>query len=265
MYKINKNVFWKGTRKMKNKYIVAFIILILIIGGIAYFLYNKNSSNPNNSTSYNTSRTSINEGIDKTNEDTNNNSASEPDNTTLKNDSANTSTENTTPESSNSQDVQSDSQVKHQTETEIASFSTKIYTKDSSRQNNVSITCSKLNDTVVENGRTFSFCDTVGKATTSEGYQKADVFRDGEKIKALGGGNCQVSTTLYNAVLEIPELKVTERHAHSNSVPYIKEGKDAAVSYGSYDFKFVNNTGNSLKIKCSTDKKSVNVSLLKLE
>lgn len=71
-------------------------------------------------------------------------------------------------------------------ETEIASFTTKIYTKDSDRQNNISITCSSLNDTTIENGQTFSFCNTVGKATASKGYKKADVFKDGEKIEALG-------------------------------------------------------------------------------
>ena len=70
-------------------------------------------------------------------------------------------------------------------ETEIASFTTKIYTKDSDRQNNISITCSSLNDTTIENGQTFSFCNTVGKATSSKGYKKADVFQDGEKIEAL--------------------------------------------------------------------------------
>ena len=71
-------------------------------------------------------------------------------------------------------------------ETEIASFTTKIYTKDSDRQNNISITCSSLNDTTIENGQTSSFCNTVGKATSSKGYKKADVFKDGEKIEALG-------------------------------------------------------------------------------
>ena len=116
-------------------------------------------------------------------------------------------------------------------ETEIASFTTKIYTKDSDRQNNISITCSSLNDTTIENGQTFSFCNTVGKATSSKGYKKADVFKDGEKVEALGGGNCQVSSTLYNAVLKVSDLKVTERHEHSNKVPYVPKGKDAAVAH----------------------------------
>lgn len=78
-------------------------------------------------------------------------------------------------------------------------------------------------------------------------------------------GNCQVSTTLYNAVLTIPSLVVTERHEHSNKVPYISDGKDAAVAYGSYDFKFRNNSGNDIKINCSSDGKNVTVNLIALK
>lgn len=80
-----------------------------------------------------------------------------------------------------------------------------------------------------------------------------------------GGGNCQVSSTLYNAVLATSNLVVTERHEHSNNVPYVSKGKDAAVAYGSYDFKFRNNTGNDVKINCSTDGKSVTTTLIALE
>ena len=68
-----------------------------------------------------------------------------------------------------------------------------------------------------------------GQSTSSKGYQEADIFdKNGNKKKGLGGGNCQISTTLYNAVLAVPNLNVTERHAHSNYVPYIQKGKDAA-------------------------------------
>ena len=73
-------------------------------------------------------------------------------------------------------------------EEQIATFSTKIYSKDSARQNNISITCKTLNDTIVKNGETFSFCGTVGQASTSKGYQKADIFdKNGNKKKGLGG------------------------------------------------------------------------------
>ena len=74
-------------------------------------------------------------------------------------------------------------------------------------------------------------------------------------------GNCQVSSTLYNAVLKVNDLKVTERHEHSNNVPYVSKGKDAAVAYGSYDFKFVNNTGSKIKITASCDSNYVYIKI----
>lgn len=109
------------------------------------------------------------------------------------------------------------------TETELSSFSTKIYTpNDEARQNNIRITCSKLNGTVVKSLETFSFCNTVGKATPEEGYQKADIFdKDGNVVKGYGGGNCQISSTLYNALLEISDIEIIERHNHSNKVYYV--------------------------------------------
>ena len=87
---------------------------------------------------------------------------------------------------------------------------------------------------------------------------------DGNKKKGLGGGNCQVSTTLYNAVLKVSGLSVIERHEHSNKVPYIKSGKDAAVAYGSYDLKFRNNTGNDIRIEASATANNVSINLYKI-
>lgn len=78
-------------------------------------------------------------------------------------------------------------------------------------------------------------------------------------------GNCQISTTLYNAVLLVPSLVVTERHAHSNYVPYIAKGKDAAVAYGSYDFKFRNDSGYDIKILVSTDGSTILATLLAIK
>lgn len=157
-------------------------------------------------------------------------------------------------------------QTPQYTETQLATFSTKIYSQDSARQNNIKITCNTLNGTTVKNGSTFSFCNTVGQASTAKGYQEADIYdNNGNKKKGLGGGNCQVSSTLYNAVLAISNLVVTERHPHSKSVPYVSKGKDAAVAYGSYDFKFKNNSGNDIKINCSTDGKSVTTTLISMK
>lgn len=151
-------------------------------------------------------------------------------------------------------------------EEQISTFSTKIYSTDQARQNNINITCGTLNGTIIKNGDTFSFCNTVGQATTSKGYQKADIFDNkGQKKKGLGGGNCQISSTLYNAVLAVPELTVIERHEHSNYVPYIQKGKDAAVAYGSYDFKFVNHTGNDIKIYAEASNENVTTNIVSLK
>ena len=128
------------------------------------------------------------------------------------------------------------------------------------------ITTSTLNDTIVKSGETFSFCNTVGPATSSKGYLEADIYdHNGNKKKGYGGGNCQVSSTLYNAVLATSGLTVVERHPHSNHVPYVPEGKDAAVAYGSYDFKFKNDTGNDIKILSSVTEGLVNITLMSLK
>lgn len=150
-------------------------------------------------------------------------------------------------------------------ENQIATFSTKIYTQDSSRQNNMNITASRLNGHIVKNGETFSFCNTLGPSSSANGYQEADIYdNEGNKKKGLGGGNCQVSTTLYNAVLAVPSLTVVERHAHSNYVPYIQKGKDAAVAYGSYDFKFKNNSGKDIKLLFEVTNSSVTSSIIQI-
>lgn len=160
---------------MKKIYIFIIIGLILIGCALGFYFYKRNNSNISNNSSlndfpYNSTRVS-----------TSNNSSDE--NTTNTQSNNETSTNNSTENLNSSENSSSENTP---VETEIASFNTKIYTKESDRQNNISITCSTLNDTTVENGETFSFCNTVGKATSSKGYKKADVFQDGEKIEALG-------------------------------------------------------------------------------
>lgn len=82
--------------------------------------------------------------------------------------------------------------------------------------------------------------------------------------KELDGGNCQVSSTLYNAVLNIPSLVVTERHEHGKDVTYVPEGKDSAVSYGSLDLKFRNDTGRDIRIEATTDNQTITIKLIQL-
>ena len=178
---------------------------------------------------------------------------------------------NTVPENETDQNVVQEPQPteppakSEPVETVLAEFSTTIKSKASNRLNNIQITCSKLNETTVESGKSFSFCQTVGKATEEKGYKKADVIVDKQVTQALGGGNCQVSSTLYNAILKVSDFKVTERHPHGKKVNYVPEGKDAAVSYGSKDLKFVNNTSNTIKIYASTDNKKVSIKIVSVK
>lgn len=252
---------------MNKKALFIIILILLALAGVGiYFYFSNNSSKKEN---YEASRTATNvENNTNTENQTNTNTSS----------SEETQKQETNNEESNDEESANESKQEEQTkgiteedkkveykEEEIATFSTKIYSSDSARQNNIKITCNTLNGTTVKNGSTFSFCQTVGQASSSKGYQEADIFdHNGTKKKGLGGGNCQVSSTLYNAVLAVPSLVVTERHEHSNSVPYVKKGKDAAVAYGSYDLKFRNDTGNDIKIKASTDDKNVTITLVSL-
>lgn len=152
------------------------------------------------------------------------------------------------------------------TEEELASFSTKLSGKNTPRSRNIGITSSILNETIVEDGETFSFCGTIGNPTADKGYEEADSFdADGNTVKTLGGGNCQVSSTLYNVVLQISDLEVKERHAHIKPVHYVEKDKDATVAYGSVDFKFKNNTGSKIKIYANADLNSVNIRIVKVQ
>lgn len=246
---------------MKNNkvwFILAIIIIICIGIGIYFFSKNKKS---NNST-YSASKTSANK------ETSNNTNYTNYSNTNYNNSITN-KTENTTNNNFSNTTENNVNEIKQDPpqpkEEQIASFTTKIYNKDTARQTNIELTCSSLNGTIIKNGNTFSFCNTLGPATSEKGYQEADVFdRDGNKQKGLGGGKCQVSSTLYNAVLKVPNLQIIERHEHSNKVPYVSEGKDAAVSYGSYDFKFKNNSGFDIKLSISCSKNDISVIIYKI-
>lgn len=111
----------------------------------------------------------------------------------------------------------------------------------------------------------FLFVIQSGKSTAEEGYKEADIIVDGKTEQALGGGNCQVSTTLYNAVLASSGLTVTEHHDHGKKVPYIEQGKDATVAYNSLDLKFKNNTDSDLKLLVEVTNNKVIAKILKIE
>lgn len=261
-----------------KRYILTIIAIILIIGGGIWWWNTskenkKQAQSTNNTSDYQAERSSTNQNITNNNTNTsesNNNSSTS--NININNATNTTNNTNTTDmtgkentNKANSANPTNPPETSTNTkETEIAQFSTKIYNKDSKRQNNITITCKALSAKEIAPGETFSFCDTVGKATSSKGYQEADIYVDGEKKKGLGGGNCQVSTTLYNAVLKVPELEVVERHQHSGKVPYIQSGKDAAVAYGAYDFKFKNNTGSKIKIVMENTPSNIVAKIIKI-
>ncbi|MBO5349301.1 MAG: VanW family protein [Clostridia bacterium] len=183
----------------------------------------------------------------------------------LNNTTENTSTKNNTVSTPTSNNTTSDNGTNTApTENLLYEFSTPLKSKSANRLNNIQITCSTLNGVIVKPKEEFSFCQTIGKATEDKGYKKADVIVNKEVTQALGGGNCQVSSTLYNAVLGIPDLTVTERHPHGKAVNYVPEGKDAAVSYGSKDLKFINNTANSIKIYSSVDNQNVYIKIVSI-
>lgn len=143
-------------------------------------------------------------------------------------------------------------------EKELSNFATPLKSGVQNRITNIKLTCDKINGRVLKNGEAFSFNEIVGPCTAQEGYKKAEIYVNRRIEFALGGGNCQVSTTLYNAALAVSGLDVTERHEHNGrNVDYIEDGKDATVSYNTLDLKFVNNTGKDVKLYSWCDDKNV--------
>ncbi|MEW8987169.1 MAG: VanW family protein [Bacillus sp. (in: firmicutes)] len=107
------------------------------------------------------------------------------------------------------------------------------------RSHNIALATSALNNHVVFPGETFSFNKVVGKRTPEKGYLSAPVIVKGELTEGIGGGICQVSSTLYNAV-DQSGLQIVERYSHSKRVPYVPNGRDATVSWYGPDFAFRN-------------------------
>lgn len=128
------------------------------------------------------------------------------------------------------------------------------------RTTNIRLAAEAIDGTVLQPGETFSLNGIVGRRTAAKGYQNAIIFQNGKQVEGLGGGVCQVSSTVYGAVL-YADLKVTERSCHQFQVSYTPVSQDAAVYYGSQDFKFVNNTDNPIKIVASAGSGSLSVTI----
>lgn len=143
----------------------------------------------------------------------------------------------------------------------IGSFTTINNGDKPDRAENIRITVRDLNHTIVRPGEVFSFNRVVGMPTRAKGYKPGIVFEDDGTPKIeLGGGMCQVSSTLYNAVLEA-RLPVLERHKHSRPVSYVPPGRDATV-YDDKDFRFRNNRANPVMIRGRVVDYRINIAIL---
>ena len=130
----------------------------------------------------------------------------------------------------------------------ISSFTTKTSVGNKARDVNITLASEAVSGTVVLPGETFSILDAIGGTTAEKGYQSAGAYVNGEVVDDIGGGICQVSSTLYNAVVKAG-LNTTERHNHSMTVSYVELGEDAMISYPSSDFKFENNSEGSILVR----------------
>ncbi|MBT2598896.1 VanW family protein [Oceanobacillus sp. ISL-73] len=141
---------------------------------------------------------------------------------------------------------------------QIGFYTTTFRESNKQRANNIKLATESINNTVLFPGEVFSFNDTVGERTRERGYQKAPVIIKGELDEDIGGGICQVSSTLFNAV-DLKGIQITERYAHSKRVPYVPPGRDATVSWWGPDFAFKNLYNEPLLIRARSEKGKLSI------
>lgn len=132
---------------------------------------------------------------------------------------------------------------------------------DSGRKNNLKLACAAVNGIVLNPGETFDYNDTLGQRTRANGYREANAYVNGETVKTVGGGICQVSSTIYYCAL-MADLEIVTRRNHSYPSSYIPLGMDATVSWGGPEFRFRNNTDYPIKIVASASGGDTTVSIM---
>ncbi|MFD0698727.1 VanW family protein [Paenibacillus sp. GCM10027628] len=130
----------------------------------------------------------------------------------------------------------------------IGYYVTYFNSNNNNRYHNMKLAANAINNVVIYPGETFSFNRVVGVRTPAKGYKLAKVIVRGEFSEGIGGGICQISSTLFNAV-DRAGLKIVERYSHSRSVPYVPPGRDATVNWGGPDFSFTNNYNQPILIR----------------
>ena len=130
----------------------------------------------------------------------------------------------------------------------LGTYSTRYDPTNKNRSNNLEISAKKIDGTIVLPGEIFSYNQTVGERTIAAGYKEAGAYAGGRVVQDVGGGICQTSSTLYNAVL-YANLEIVERSNHQFLTSYVDAGRDATVSWGAIDFKFKNTRSYPIKIE----------------
>lgn len=147
----------------------------------------------------------------------------------------------------------------------IGTFETKT-TDNKNRNQNIRLAAEAIDGMVIQPGKEFSFNSATGNRTSEKGYQPAGAYKNGVLIEEPGGGVCQVSTTLYHAIIEAG-YKTTERNAHSFAPSYVEKGQDAMVSFDGYagpDLKFVNTGKAAVVLRAAFDGKKLKLSIVGL-
>lgn len=134
------------------------------------------------------------------------------------------------------------------------------FSANENRSHNIALAMSKFNGMEIEIGKEYSFNSTTGRRTESNGYKSANIIVDKKYVEGFGGGVCQASTTLYNALL-LAGIDFRELHSHSLASSYINMGFDAMVNYGSSDLRWVNNTDTKMFIRTYTKENRVGVQI----
>ena len=142
----------------------------------------------------------------------------------------------------------------------LGSISTN-HTNNSNRNTNLKLACKAINGKLVRPGEIFSYNATLGERTEKKGYKPAGAYMAGKTVETVGGGICQVSSTLYYACLKA-DLEIVERTAHGYAVSYMPYGMDATVSWGALDYKFKNNTDYPIRIEAWVSGGQVHVKLI---
>jgi len=134
----------------------------------------------------------------------------------------------------------------------LSTFSTNYYVANINRTKNLELSAGKINGTILAPGEVFSYNRVVGERTIAAGFKNAAIFENGKVVDGLGGGICQISSTLYNSVL-LANLEIVSRTNHGFLTSYLKAGLDATVVYGAIDFQFRNNRNYPIKIVTSVN------------